>query len=103
MYLTKSTLAAFFIGCTLMTSVSAAIPAPTVPPVVAGQQANLNTATLKVLRTLKGLNASKARAIIAWRKQHGPFVSVEDLHKVAGFKRLEGENWQEMKQNFTVS
>ena len=67
------------------------------------QKVNLNTATVKAMEALPGMSASKARAIVAWRHHHGPFSSIEDLHKVVGFKRLDGHAWQEMKQNFTVS
>lgn len=47
---------------------------------------NLNTADETELCTLTGIGASKARAIIAYREENGPFASIEDLMKVEGIK-----------------
>lgn len=47
---------------------------------------NLNTADETELCTLTGIGISKARAIIAYREENGPFVSIEDLMKVDGIK-----------------
>ena len=47
---------------------------------------NLNTADETELCTLTGIGASKAKAIIAYREENGPFASVEDLMKVEGIK-----------------
>jgi competence protein ComEA len=46
---------------------------------------NLNTASQQELESLKGVGPSKARAIIEYRKQHGPFKSVQELNDVPGF------------------
>ncbi|MEJ2058864.1 MAG: helix-hairpin-helix domain-containing protein [Gammaproteobacteria bacterium] len=35
-------------------------------------------------KELKGVGTSKAEAIVAYRKQHGPFKSAEDLSYVKG-------------------
>jgi len=45
---------------------------------------NLNTADEATLTSLKGIGAVKAKAIIAYRQQNGPFKSVDDLKKVPG-------------------
>ena len=45
---------------------------------------DLNTATDRQLETLPGIGPSRARAIIAHRNQHGPFVAAEELTAVAG-------------------
>ena len=45
---------------------------------------NLNTADEATLQSLKGVGAVKAKAIIAYRQQNGPFKSVDDLKKVSG-------------------
>ena len=46
---------------------------------------NINTATQQELETLKGVGPAKARAIIKYREQHGPFILVQDLRRVPGF------------------
>ena len=48
---------------------------------------NINTATAKDLVKVKGINAPKARAIIAYSKTNGDFKSLDDLSKVKGFKK----------------
>jgi len=45
---------------------------------------DINHATTDELITLKGLGSKKAAAIIAYRKAHGDFQSVNDLAKVHG-------------------
>ena len=45
---------------------------------------NINTATLEELSTLEGIGESKAKAIIEYRLQNGPFESIEDIQKVSG-------------------
>ncbi|WP_313303796.1 ComEA family DNA-binding protein [Stutzerimonas balearica] len=46
---------------------------------------NLNTADAQTLtRELKGIGASKARAIVAYREEHGPFSSLDELLEVKG-------------------
>lgn len=45
---------------------------------------NVNTAPPAQLRTLKGVGEKKARAIIAYRKAHGPFRSLDDFEQVPG-------------------
>ncbi len=45
---------------------------------------DLNAATEQQLDTLPGVGPSTARAIIAYRVQHGPFARIEDLLNVRG-------------------
>ena len=45
---------------------------------------NINSASQQELQTLKGVGPAKARAIIDYRKQHGPFKSTQDLRNVPG-------------------
>lgn len=48
---------------------------------------NLNTATAEQLEALPGIGPSTAQAILAWRRQHGRFRSVDDLLNVRGIGR----------------
>lgn len=59
---------------------------PTNEVVVAGQFAviNINTANQATLQTLPGIGASKAKAIIEYRKNLGEFSRVEDITNVKG-------------------
>ncbi|MDX1708081.1 MAG: helix-hairpin-helix domain-containing protein [Desulfobacterales bacterium] len=43
---------------------------------------NINTATAEQLTQLKGIGASHADAIVAYREKNGPFQKPEDLIKV---------------------
>ena len=45
---------------------------------------NINSASQKQLEELPGVGPAKAKAIIDYRKKHGPFKSVEDVKKVDG-------------------
>lgn len=49
------------------------------PPIV-----RLNQADVTALDTLPGVGPATAQRIIAWRDEHGPFGSVEDLLDVPG-------------------
>ena len=63
---------------------------------------NVNKATAKELMKVKGLNASKARAIVAYRKKHGDFKTVDDLSKVKGFKKMKPEMMKEITDQLSV-
>ncbi len=45
---------------------------------------NINTADETTLTTLTYIGKSRAKAIIAYRDQHGPFKSIEALKDVSG-------------------
>ncbi|HIJ80016.1 MAG: helix-hairpin-helix domain-containing protein [Desulfobulbaceae bacterium] len=45
---------------------------------------NINTASTAELETLSGIGATKAQTIVAYRDQHGPFKTVNDLTQVKG-------------------
>lgn len=63
---------------------------------------SLNKATAKELMKVKGLNASKARAIVAYRKKNGDFKSVDDLTNVKGFKKMSPETVKEIQDQMTI-
>ena len=51
---------------------------------VNGVGVELNTASAPLLERVSGVGASLAKAIVAWRDEHGRFSSREDLKKVKG-------------------
>jgi len=52
---------------------------------VAAGPIDINSADAKTLATtIKGIGAKKAEAIVAYRVQHGPFKSIEELAQVKG-------------------
>lgn len=52
---------------------------------IAEKKVDINTATLEELKQIKGVGASKAKAIMDYRTEHGPFKTVEELSAVKGF------------------
>lgn len=46
---------------------------------------NVNTAQQSELTRVKGIDRHKAKAIIDYRNQHGPFGSLDDLRRLPGF------------------
>ena len=51
----------------------------------ATQQVNINTADAATLAgSLRGVGIKKAEAIVAYRSEHGPFKSVDELVNVKG-------------------
>jgi competence protein ComEA len=52
---------------------------------------SLNTATPEQLDQLDGVGPATAQKILAWRKQHGGFSSIDDLKQISGIgpKRFE--------------
>ena len=67
---------------------SAGVPGATAAE---GQPVSLNTATVDQLDELDGIGPATAEKILAWRKEHGGFGSVDDLKQVSGIgpKRFE--------------
>jgi len=60
---------------------------------------NINTADETTLVTLDYIGKSRAQAIIAYREEHGPFKSIEDLKGVSGV----GERvFESIKDKITV-
>lgn len=48
------------------------------------QKIDINRAEAWLLQALPGIGEAKAQAIVAYRQEHGPFRSIEDLVKVSG-------------------
>lgn len=60
----------------------AAVAAPVQP---AAELVNINTADAQTLASmLRGIGPRKAEAIIAYRNEHGPFKSVDELINIKG-------------------
>jgi len=54
-------------------------------PIVLAGQVDINTADAETISAeLKGVGLSKAKAIVEYRKKHGPFRSADDLSLVKG-------------------
>lgn len=63
----------------------------------AAEKVNINTADAATLdRVLVNVGPSKAEAIVAYRKQHGPFRSAEQLAQVDGIGLKTVEKNREM-------
>ena len=60
---------------------------------------NVNLAGLEELRTHPCINYYHAKAIIAYRQQHGPFTSVKDLLRI---KIIDKESFKEMKEYLEI-
>lgn len=55
-------------------------------PALAVQTVDINSADAAQLASaLTGVGEKKAQLIVAWRQEHGPFKSLDDLAKVKGF------------------
>jgi competence protein ComEA len=48
------------------------------------EKVNINTADESLLQTLPGIGPAKAKAIIEYREENGPFRSAEDIKNVSG-------------------
>lgn len=82
-----SSLTVFFTPLSMAASESEQTPTVQQTQVATAQheQINLNTATVDQLQKgLVGIGAKKAQAIVEYREQHGPFVSLEQLTEVKG-------------------
>lgn len=69
----------------------------------AAAKINLNQASTKDLMKIKGINASKAKAIVAYRKKHGDFKSVNDLSKVSGFTHMKADTMTKITDQVSVN
>lgn len=59
---------------------------------------NINTATLKELKSLNGIGEVKAKAILEYRKEAN-FTSIDDLKKVKG---IDDKLFEKIKNDITV-
>lgn len=60
---------------------------------------NINTADAERLMSLKGIGQAKADAIIEYRKQNGPFKSIEEIMNVKGIKKA---TFEKIKDSISI-
>lgn len=51
-----------------------------------GEKININSADKEALMSLPGIGEARAESIIAYREEHGPFATIEDIMQVSGIK-----------------
>lgn len=66
------------------------------------EKININKASAKDLMKVKGINAAKAKAIIAYRKKHGDFKATDELTNVRGFNRVKPHTLKSIEDQVTV-
>ena len=65
---------------------------------------DLNTADAKALaHAVKGLGMKRAQAIVAYRKEHGNFKSVDDLSQVKGMQKFVKKNHERLENSLEIS
>jgi competence protein ComEA len=64
-----------------------------------GMIVNINTADAADLASLPGIGNSKAKAIVTYRSEHGPFSTVDELANVKGI----GINLIEKIRDFIIT
>jgi competence protein ComEA len=64
---------------------------------------DLNTASTVHLRGIKGLGPSRAEEIVRYRGKHGPFSSLDDLKRVPHVGDMPQQEFDKIKQQFTIS
>ena len=68
-----------------LSTLAAAIALLTASTLVLAGPVNINTADAETISAeLKGIGLTKAKAIVEYRKKHGPFRSADDLSLVKG-------------------
>lgn len=58
------------------------------------EQVELNSAGMEALCSLPGVGEKKAKAILDYREEHGPFSSIEELDQVDGISTKSIEAWR---------
>ena len=64
-----------------------------------GSLININTADEKLLTSITGIGETRAKAIIAYREEHGPFAQTDDIKNVSG---IGDSTYNKLKDEITV-
>jgi competence protein ComEA len=67
------------------------------------EKLDLNTASTVHLRGIKGLGPSRAEEIVRYRSKHGSFTSIDDLKRVPHVGDMPPQEFEKVKQQFTLS
>jgi len=67
------------------------------------EKLNLNAVSAVHLRGIKGLGASRAEEIVRYRGKNGPFTSTDELSRVPHVGDMPVQEFERLKQQFTVS
>ena|GEM_PF-1753258 len=73
---------------------------PTRSPSSRAGPLNLNTANAETLQALPGIGPALAERIVAYRLEHGPFQTVQDLLQVPG---IGPKRWERMRHAIRVT
>ena len=84
------------------TNTTASSEATTTSTATEQNKVNVNTATAKDLMKVKGLNAAKARAIVAYRKKNGDFKSLDEIANVKGLKKIKPDSLKTIEEQLTL-
>ncbi len=76
-----------------------AVAVPGAVPGTSGGLINVNTADATALEALNGVGEVLAGAIVAYRDEHGPFTSIDQLEEVSG---IGPSTLEEMRDQVTV-
>ena len=68
--------------------------------VIAFAAVNINTATQQDFESLNGIGPAKAKAIVDYRTEHGPFKTVDDIKNVKGIGQ---KTFDKLKEDLTIS
>lgn len=102
----NATLVAMVLSCVLISNVIQAnvASASSVQSAPLSKKINLNTAEVPMLlHAVKGIGQKRAEAIVAYRKAHGGFKSLDELTQVRGFgKRYVKAYWTQLQATFML-
>jgi len=93
-----------FFALTLFAS-AAASPLPagkTLEEAEIDKALDINKADIKELVKVKGMDSTKARAVIAYRKKHGAFKGFSELSRVRGFEQLSPGQLKEIQDQLRI-